>query len=284
MTLTDALQYLETTARVSCPQITCDQAREIAELLRDLSDQHQVDIAEMVSWKIHAQVLHERDEAQAMLLHSQICVSGLQAQREESAQSTQIRINLIKIAQEQHMQAHSAIDKLGPFAEGPLAQRIGEVGAAMDSMRVVIDTLRAQLREAERERDGLKEALDVDPNVEWQRRCLIAEKEQNEGWFQFANVSNELSDTRRDHEILRQIACGFAWDAGREMAVAENTAAFWEAQHAAQKRYHRMVAADKAEEVDRLQEQAESLRRQLDAPVEAAPDFDADDYAKPGKR
>lgn len=63
MTLDDALQYLETTARVSCPQITCEQAGEIAGLLRDLSDQHQVDIAEMVSWKIHAQVLHERDEA-----------------------------------------------------------------------------------------------------------------------------------------------------------------------------------------------------------------------------
>jgi len=67
MTLTEALLYLETTARVSCPQITCEQAGEIAGLLRDLSDQHQVDIAEMVSWKIHAQVLHERDEALAKL-------------------------------------------------------------------------------------------------------------------------------------------------------------------------------------------------------------------------
>lgn len=67
MTLTEALQYLETTSRVSCPQITCDQAREIAELMRDLADQHQVDIAEMVSWKIHAQVLHERDDARAKL-------------------------------------------------------------------------------------------------------------------------------------------------------------------------------------------------------------------------
>ena len=35
MTLTDALQYLETTSRVSCPQITCDHAREIAELMRE---------------------------------------------------------------------------------------------------------------------------------------------------------------------------------------------------------------------------------------------------------
>lgn len=34
MTLEQALQYLETTARVSCPQITCEQAREIAELIR----------------------------------------------------------------------------------------------------------------------------------------------------------------------------------------------------------------------------------------------------------
>lgn len=58
MSLTEALQYLETTARVSCPQITCDQAREIAGLMRDLADQHQVDIAE---------VLHERDEARAKL-------------------------------------------------------------------------------------------------------------------------------------------------------------------------------------------------------------------------
>lgn len=34
MSLTEALLYLETTSRVSCPQITCDQAREIAEVLR----------------------------------------------------------------------------------------------------------------------------------------------------------------------------------------------------------------------------------------------------------
>jgi len=40
MTLEQALAYLETTARVSCPQITCEQAGEIAGLLRDLSDQH----------------------------------------------------------------------------------------------------------------------------------------------------------------------------------------------------------------------------------------------------
>ena len=55
MTISEALQYLETTARVSCPQITCDQAREIAELMRDLS------------WKTYAQVLHERDDALAKL-------------------------------------------------------------------------------------------------------------------------------------------------------------------------------------------------------------------------
>ena len=34
MTLDQALAYLETTARVSCPQITCEQAAEIAELIR----------------------------------------------------------------------------------------------------------------------------------------------------------------------------------------------------------------------------------------------------------
>lgn len=63
MTLDQALAYLETTARVSCPQITCEQAAEIAELMRDLSDQHQVDIAEMVSWKVYAATRHNYDQA-----------------------------------------------------------------------------------------------------------------------------------------------------------------------------------------------------------------------------
>lgn len=36
MTLEQALQYLEITSRVSCPQITCDQALEIAALIRRL--------------------------------------------------------------------------------------------------------------------------------------------------------------------------------------------------------------------------------------------------------
>ena len=63
MTLDQALAYLETTARVSCPQITCEQAGEIAELMRGLSDQHQVDIAEMVSWKVYAATRHDYDQA-----------------------------------------------------------------------------------------------------------------------------------------------------------------------------------------------------------------------------
>jgi len=36
MTLEEALLYLDTTARVQCPQITCQQAEELARLLRDL--------------------------------------------------------------------------------------------------------------------------------------------------------------------------------------------------------------------------------------------------------
>ncbi len=35
MTLPEILHYLDTTSRVSCPQITCEQAAEIAEMLRD---------------------------------------------------------------------------------------------------------------------------------------------------------------------------------------------------------------------------------------------------------
>lgn len=36
MTLTEALQYLDTTARVSCPEITCERAAELAEVMRDM--------------------------------------------------------------------------------------------------------------------------------------------------------------------------------------------------------------------------------------------------------
>lgn len=36
--LDDTLNYLDTTSRVSCPQITCEQAAEIAALLREYSE------------------------------------------------------------------------------------------------------------------------------------------------------------------------------------------------------------------------------------------------------
>ncbi len=225
MKLEQALQYLETTARVSCPQITCDQAREIAELMRDLS------------WKTYAQVLRERDEARAKLR---------EVERKRDAE--------VDCGQEGECAKPPGCQKHWAFKASELVRERNEIHA------------RFSLFDCE---DGCGCG---------DRHCW------RPGRADTRCITCKLIDSLEETEEVRQAACGFAWDAGREMAVAENTAAFWEAQHAAQKRYHRMVAADKAEEVDRLQEQAESLRRQLDAPVEAAPDFDADDYAKPGKR
>ncbi len=185
MTLDQALLYLETTARVSCPQITCDQAREIAELMRDLS------------WKTYAQVLRERDEAQAKLR---------EVERERRAE--------IDCGQ-------SDLCAKPPGCQRHWAERASELAKERDEAR-------AKLREMEGERNA---------------------------WF---SVYEEAAD---DRERYAQTACGFAWDAGREMAAL-------------------MAEVTKAER-DALRAEMEALRLM---PVEAAPDFDADDYAKPVKR
>lgn len=39
-TLPEIIHYLDTTARVSCPQITCEQAAELAEVLREYSEEN----------------------------------------------------------------------------------------------------------------------------------------------------------------------------------------------------------------------------------------------------
>ncbi len=177
MSLTEALQYLETTSRVSCPQITCDQAREIAELMACIRRdrdwwENDANEAELERWA-------EIDCGQP-----DICAKA-------------------------------------PGCQKHWALRASELAKERDEAR-------AKLREMEGERNA---------------------------WF---SVYEEAAD---DRERYAQTACGFAWDAGREMAAL-------------------MAEVTKAER-DALRAEMEALRLM---PVEAAPDFDADDYAKPVKR
>ena len=177
MKLERALQYLETTSRVSCPQITCDQAREIAELMACIRRdrdwwENDANEAELERWA-------EIDCGQP-----DICAKA-------------------------------------PGCQKHWALRASELAKERDEAR-------AKLREMEGERNA---------------------------WF---SVYEEAAD---DRERYAQTACGFAWDAGREMAAL-------------------MAEVTKAER-DALRAEMEALRLM---PVEAAPDFDADDYAKPGKR
>lgn len=109
MTLDQALAYLETTSRVSCPQITCDQAREIAGLMRDLADQHQVDIAE---------VIHERDEARAKLREAERECDEAKAEceRERTARNhwksqAEVRLAMERTASEFSLMHQVAKDK-----------------------------------------------------------------------------------------------------------------------------------------------------------------------------
>lgn len=96
----ELIEWLDVVARVSSPTITCERAAELAETLRDLYGQHQVDIAEMVSWKIHAQALNERDEARRELAELRqllkgtqeahtACAIGLKAEREAHEKTKQ---------------------------------------------------------------------------------------------------------------------------------------------------------------------------------------------------
>ena len=181
MKLEQALQYLETTARVSCPQITCDQAREIAELMACIRRdrdwwENDANEAELERWA-------EIDCGQP-----DICAKA-------------------------------------PGCQKHWALRASELAKERDEAR-------AKLREVEGERNA---------------------------WF---SVYEEAAD---DRERYAQAACGFAWDAGREMARLDDKAHEFDAELYKAREYINQQARIRAIEI-------------------MSEDFDASDYAKPGKR
>ena len=210
MNLTEALQYLETTARVSCPQITCEQAAKIAELMRDLQQ--------------------ENDE-----ITSEQC--ALEGQRNEAWDRN----------------------------EYLLTER---------------DNFVAQLREVEKERD---EARDGRDEAEEQANASLSQADQ---WHrEFIRLTKQSARTE-------QAACGFAWDAGREMAALEETKSgpctrLVCLQGIAQgaPTGARLTADEFMAWLKRVGEhwKDKDWRKELGREIEVGEDFDASDYERPGR-
>lgn len=261
MTLTEALQYLETTSRVSCPQITCEQAREIAEVLR--GHQSIIDLVVMLEdgVKHGAGCCDEIGRGRRLTQireHIEHVLSGRQAEQVK---------NQLDDAWRERDESRLLADR-----EFTLRQRAEK---ERDKALVERDEARAKLREVERERwaeidCGQPDICAKAPGCQkhWALRASELAKERDEARAKLREMEGERNawfsvyeEAADDRERYAQAACGFAWDAGREMAAL-------------------MAEVTKAER-DALRAEMEALRLM---PVEAAPDFDADDYAKPGKR
>lgn len=77
-TITELLQYLDTTARVSCPEITCERAAELAEVMRDM------DRTEKRHAREWSDLLGERDYWDSRMEGLERQVEALKKERDEA--------------------------------------------------------------------------------------------------------------------------------------------------------------------------------------------------------
>jgi len=184
MNLQDALHYLDTTSRVSCPQITCEQAAELAALLR-----------------AQKQALeHERNERDS--LHQTLVGHFVEL-----------------------TQSHEKVGVDCFFFQQKACGFAWDAGADMAMLKHLVDALRKQ-------NDELEQALEYERNerddLDERHQRLVEDYDSLEGSIE---------------ESEGQSACGFAWDAGRE--IAERDAAIWAIHVANFKRYGAHPGSDK---------------------------------------
>lgn len=185
MTLDQALAYLETTARVSCPQITCEQAAEIEAWL-SCQRQHIDSLCRELTT-----VEKERDEALAKLRE-------VERERDDS----------------------------------------------------VFSLYEATVDDLVREREDRETDCQVACGFAWDAGRRMARLEQQ----------RDTAMTAHGH--LMQAACGFAWDCGREMARLEWCVAY---------------------QLELIAHQGREFQRLIVEQIEVGEDCDASDYERPGR-
>lgn len=179
MTITDTIAWLRRLAVVSCPTITCQQAAEVAEMLEE--QQQKIDEYIHAANVLAAQGVNEFYRVKDLTTERDALKTALDQMadaRDSAIKERDVEKNRATVAVAKCLMLDRLVASLTEERDDEAAER-DRVYDLLGKRNDQFSAKCADVIRLERERDALREALDVDADVEWHRRCLIAEKERD---------------------------------------------------------------------------------------------------------